>query len=212
MRETFRLIYSDYRRYRAIGGTDEGSLLGIILLTQGFWASTVYRLAHYITLIRPFIVRRVLRILFLFIEKWVEIITSIRIPGDCVIGKGLYIGHFGPIVVHSQAKIGDFCNLSQGVTIGGLHQGERKGVPVIGNRVYIGPNAIVIGGITVGDDVAIGAGAVVVRSVLPRGIVAGNPAHLISRKGSFGLVNYDNMRSDPVRNTSLKLVEMEEQV
>lgn len=206
--QTLRLVYFDYRRYRATGGDNEGSLLGVLLLTQGFWASTVYRFSHFITCIHPSFLRRILRVLFFFIEKWIEIITGIRIPGECMIGKGLYIGHFGPIIVHSQAKIGDFCNLSQGVTIGVLQRGERTGVPVIGNRVYIGPNAIVIGGINIGNDTAIGAGAIVTKSAADRTVLAGNPARVLSQEGSFEFIHYDGMTQDLERIASVALREV----
>lgn len=206
--DTCRLIYSDYRRYRSVGGGKKASPLGIIFLTQGFWASCVYRISHHITQVSPIMLRRVLRVLFLFVEKWIEIITSIRIPGECTIGKGLYIGHFGPVIINPDAIIGDYCNLSQGVTIGMVQQGDRKGVPVIGNRVYIGPNSILIGNIHFGDDAVVGAGAVVIESVPDRGVVAGNPARLISVKGSFGLVNYDGMNEDPDRQCSLNLLDV----
>ena len=202
------LIYSDYRRYRAVGGNEAGSLLGTVLLTQGLWASIVYRLSHAIaTNKQPSSMRRVARILFLFFEKFVEVVTSVRIPGECSIGKGLYIGHFGPIVIHPDAVLGDFCNISQGTTIGVVQRGTRTGVPVIGSRVYIGPNTVVIGGITIEDDVAIGAGAVVTRSAPARAVLVGNPARAISQQGSFEFVRYDGMEQDPERAASIALRE-----
>jgi serine O-acetyltransferase len=105
--------------------------------------------------------------------------------------------------------MGANCNLSQGVTLGGKDTGQYKGVPRIGDRVYIGPNAIIIGGIEIGDDVAVGAGSVVTKSLPPRSVAAGNPARIISGKGSFESVIYAGMESDPARQASLKLSETE---
>lgn len=189
--DTINLIRSDYRRYRSATGGETANPLSPILFSQGLWASSIYRLSHFSTQIHPRFLGRLIRIIFFFIEKSVEIITGIRIPGECEIGKGLYIGHFGPIILNSTVKMGDNCNLSQSVTIGIVQEGERKGVPVIGSRVYIGPHSIVIGGILIGDDAVIGAGSVVIDSVPPYGVVAGNPAKIISMKGSKGLVNLD---------------------
>ena len=203
--EIINLIYSDYRRYRAIGGKDEGSFLGVLLLTQGFWASCVYRFSHAVVCIKNSRLRRPLRIIFLFIEKWIEIITGIRIPGECSIGRGLYIGHFGHLILNDKSILGDYCNLSQGVTIGVIQTGARSGVPSIGNRVYIGPNALLFGNIKIGSDVAIGAGAVVTKSFADRSVVAGNPARLLSRDGSFELVRFDGMMADTDRMASLSL-------
>ncbi|HNP32566.1 MAG TPA: serine acetyltransferase [Flavobacterium sp.] len=81
------------------------------------------------------------------------------------IGKGFYIGHFGNIVIHGDTVIGDNCNISQGMTIGVSNYGKKKGVPTIGNNVFIGPNAGVFGNITIGNNVTIGANSVVTESI-----------------------------------------------
>jgi serine O-acetyltransferase len=114
---------------------------------------------------------------------------GISISPDTKIGKGFYIGHFGGIVVNTNVVIGDNCNISQGVTLGQVNRGPKAGCPTIGNNVYIGPGAKVIGRIHVGDGAAIGANAVVVDDV-PAGVsVGGVPARIISDKGSEGYVN-----------------------
>ena len=102
---------------------------------------------------------------------------------------------------------GDNCNLSNGVTIGEKFGGQNAGIPRIGNRVYLGPHAILIGNISIGDDAAIGAGAVVTTSVPERGVAAGNPARILSQKGSFDYITYQNMQNDPPRQASQALVE-----
>jgi serine O-acetyltransferase len=153
---------------------------------------------------RVVIVKSIARVIFVVLEKIIEILTGICILPQCRIGGGLYVGHFGPTIVHPQAIVGENCNLSQGVTIGVVQSGDRKGVPRIGDRVYIGPNAVVIGNIDVGDDAAIGAGAVVIHSVPPRAVVVGNPARTVSFNGSFELVRFENMEEDPARMSSLQ--------
>jgi serine O-acetyltransferase len=207
LRRTWALIISDYRRYRA---TSRGTChsWAIPLLVQGFWASSVYRLAHGVNRsLRLPGLRWIARVFFMFAQKWMEIVTGIALPPETMIGPGLYIGHFGGIIVSGRVKIGANCNLSQGVTLGLIQGGERSGVPVIGNRVYIGPQAILIGGLAVGDDAVIGAGAVVTQSVPDRGVVAGNPARLISTRGSFDLIHYDGREQDPGRIASLQKVQ-----
>ena len=82
---------------------------------------------------------------------------GILIPARCTIGEGFFIGHWGTIVVNEKVKIGRNVNISQGVTIGQLNRGKRMGTPVIGNEVYIGPGAKILGNIVVGNNVAIGA-------------------------------------------------------
>lgn len=205
-RETLGNIHSDYRRYRATG---EKGLLQVVLLTQGFWASLAYRLSHlvYIELHIP-IIRQIMRFFSKIIQKVIEILTGISLPSRCRIGQGLYIGHFGQIIVHPETQIGDNCNLSQGVTIGLMSRGKYVGVPKIGDRVFVGPNAIIMGGITIGDDVAIGAGAVVFQPVPPLAVVGGNPARVISYKGSFEYIQFDGMENDSKRLAALEKREL----
>lgn len=109
---------------------------------------------------------------------------GIEISPKTEIGKGLYIGHFGGIVVNAQTKIGKNVNLSHNVTIGANNRGKHKGVPIIKDYVYIAPGAKIIGNITIGNHVAIGANAVVLDDV-PDGVsIAGIPAKIVSHKGS----------------------------
>lgn len=181
----FQLIKSDYKKYKKYGG----SFFGIIFLTQGFWAIFQYRIAHFIyskIKWQPF------RFLGLFIilvnQKIIEIIAGISISAASKIGDSFYIGHFGGIVIHPGAVIGNNCNISQGVTIGVSGRGEKRGVPVIGNEVYIGANTVVAGNIIIGNGVLIGACSMVNNSVEDNSVVLGVPAVILSYKGSKGYI------------------------
>lgn len=114
---------------------------------------------------------------------------GISISSKTPVGAGLYIGHFGGIVVNHGAVIGDNCNIQQGVTLGQVNRGARVGAPVIGNNVFIGAGAKIIGHVHVGDGAAIGANAVVTRDVPAGAAVAGVPARVVSDQGSAGYVN-----------------------
>jgi len=115
---------------------------------------------------------------------------GISIPYQTSIGPGFYIGHFGGIVINEAVVIGRNVNISQGVTIGQSNRGERCGVPVIGEGVYIGPGAVIVGAVSVGKGSAIGANAVVTRDLCENAVAAGIPARVISTKGSAGYVQY----------------------
>ena len=115
---------------------------------------------------------------------------GISIPYQTSIGPGFYIGHFGGIVINEAVVIGRNVNISQGVTIGQSNRGERCGVPVIGEGVYIGPGAVIVGAVRVGKGSAIGANAVVTRDLCENAVAAGIPARVISTKGSAGYVQY----------------------
>ena len=93
------------------------------------------------------------------------------------------------IVVHERSAIGKNCNISHGVTIGIMNRGSKAGVPIIGDNVYIGPGAKIMGNIKVGDNAAIGANAVVTKNVPDNAVVVGVPAKVISYDGSEGYIN-----------------------
>jgi serine O-acetyltransferase len=180
--------------------------LAEILLNTGMWAVFGYRFCRWVYLLdAPWLVRIPLNLVAAVVTLFVRVTTQIELPGNAKIGPGLYIAHTGCIVVNSRAVIGSHCTLTHGVTIGhrGGGRARASGTPVIGDRVYVGPGAAIIGPITVGDDVLIGVGAIVTGSVPPRGVVAGNPARLLSRRGSFDLIEYPDMESDPARLASL---------
>jgi serine O-acetyltransferase len=112
------------------------------------------------------------------------------IPLGAKIGPGLYIGHFGAVVVSGHASVGANCNLSHDVTIGMSPRGPRAGYPVIGDRVYLAPGSRVIGAVKVGDGAAIGANAVVTKDVPPNAVVVGIPARVISESGSADYIQH----------------------
>jgi serine O-acetyltransferase len=91
-------------------------------------------------------------------------------------GPGLKLGHYGNVVVNGDVRIGKNCEIQMGVCIG-RHKG---GVPTIGNNVYIGPGAKIFGGIHIGDNVSIGANAVVNKDVPDNCVVVGIPAKVVS--------------------------------
>jgi len=114
---------------------------------------------------------------------------GIDIPYNTKIGSGLFIGHSCAIVVNSKTIIGKNCNLSHGVTLGQGNRGTRKGFPVIGNNVYIGPGAKLIGSVTVGDNVAIGANCVLTKEAPMNAVIVGVPGKVISYDGSTDYIN-----------------------
>ena len=194
-------IYRDYRRYRAEGSQ---SWFDVVFFNHGFTALWVYRVCHWATRrARNPLARKIAGVSSALARTLTETVCGIGLPPQCEIGEGLCIYHFGPTVLNGRVRIGNHCSLRQGVTLGVAGRGENRGAPTIGDRVDIGANAIVIGRITVGDDAAIGAGAVVTKSVPARAVVAGNPARVLSYRGSFDFIRYDGMEHDPARVAAL---------
>jgi serine O-acetyltransferase len=185
-------------------GNSRGERLREVFFNTGFWAVASYRLRRKMFLVRgPKPLRMILSLTGMILKTLTEVITHVEIPPSVSIGPGFYIAHTGTVVFNSSASLGANCTIATNVVIGHARGGGRGGCPQIGDRVYIGPNAVLIGPITVGEDALIAPGAIVIRSVEPRAVVAGNPAKQISSKGSFELIEYTGMHSDPARLASL---------
>jgi serine O-acetyltransferase len=112
-----------------------------------------------------------------------------EISPTMAIGPGFYLGHFGGVVISPRAVLGSNINIAQGVTIGAASRGARRGAPTLGNRVWVGANAVIVGRVTIGDDALIGPGAYVNFDVPAMSIVIGNPGQIVSQSGSVGYIN-----------------------
>lgn len=178
MDSTFAALRADIRRtYDLLEG---GRLRRIANCARspGVQAVTVYRFGQWLTH-RPAILRLFLEPFFLLGQFLVHVLWGIELPRSARIGAGLYIGHFGSITISPHAVIGTHCSLSPCITIGMSGHGDRFGVPVIGDFVYIAPGARLFGRIRVGDNVKIGANAVVYRDVPDNAVVALDPGFRI---------------------------------
>ena len=176
---------------------------------HGAWASIGFRFATAVEELRvPEPVRLPLRALAALLLFVVRTVTNIDIPVGPRIGGGLYMPHTGYIVVARGSVIGENCTLTPGVVLGHALGGARSSAaaPRLGDRVYLGPGAKVIGPVEIGDDALVGVGAVVTRSLPARGVAVGNPARVIGSTGAFDVLSYPGMESDPARAASLALV------
>jgi serine O-acetyltransferase len=147
----------------------------------GFWALQVYRLGHLRYRFQSRLVRYPLGTLHLVLAKLAEMFCGVTIGVSAHIGRRLIIEHSGAIVVHGNAVIGDDCIIRQGVTIGNQRMDRPFDAPRIGHRVNIGAGAKILGAVHVGDDVDIGANAVVITDVPAGALAVGVPARIILR-------------------------------
>lgn len=176
---TLDLIRSDVTAYgdaMHIGGKPPGARYGLLASLRMVWGSSglravlLYRLAHGLRRGGVAALPTVLYHLNLSLH-------GIDIAAANEIGPGLYIPHPVGTVIHC-ASIGSDVTIVSGVTIG--MRNERE-FPTIGDRVYIGAGARVLGGLQIGCDVAIGANAVVLEDVPDRSIAVGVPARIQAR-------------------------------
>ena len=180
----FQLIISDYKKYKKYGG----NFISILFFTEGFWAIFQYRVANFVSKFKIPVLKHLCQFFCLIWQKGIELLTGVSIPSSASIGHSFYIGHFGGIIINANVIIGNNCNISQGVTIGVSGLNENRGVPKIGNNVYLGANCVVAGDISVGDNVIVSACSLVTRDVESGSVVMGVPAVKISTKGSNGYI------------------------
>ena len=108
--------------------------------------------------------------------------TGIEIHPGATIGRRFFIDHGMGIVIGETTEIGDGVMLYHGVTLGGQVLTQTKRHPTIGNNVTIGAGAKVLGPITIGDNTAVGANAVVTKSIPANSIAVGIPAKVRERQ------------------------------
>lgn len=180
----FQLIILDYKKYKKYGG----NCVSILFFTQGFWAVFQYRIANFVYRLKIPVLKQLGQFFCLVWQKVIEMLTGISIPSSATIGHSFYIGHFGGIIINANAVIGNNCNISQGVTIGVSGLNENRGVPKIGDNVYLGANCVVAGDICIGNNVMVSACSLVTRDVEPNNVVMGVPAVKIASKGSNGYI------------------------
>jgi len=142
---------------------------------QGFWVMVVYRYGRWRYRVRPALVRKFFSLIYHVLFKTVQVVTGIELPCEVELGHNFIIDHFGGIVIHGDAKFGDNCRIRNGVVVGIGHV-EEDGAPIIGHNVDIGVGAKVLGPVRIGDNVLIGANAVVIIDVPDNCIAVGVPA------------------------------------
>lgn len=147
-----------------------------ILFTPGFTYIYFYRKSGQASFF-------LFRVFYTICLKLVSFKFGIQIPSSTKIGEGLRIVHFGTIVVNPDAKIGKNFTIAQGCLIGNA-QGRKSGVPTIGDNVCMNANSIIIGGVSIGNDVLIAPGAFVNFDVPDNSIVIGNPGKIIEKQTS----------------------------
>lgn len=183
------LIRSDFRRYIATGAK---SWLKIIFFNQGFIFTSIFRInsALYDQFYKVPVLNKVIGLHCLIWLKISQVITGLSLPMGVKIGKGLFISHAGTIIINGNCIIGENVNLAPDTIIGFGIKNGIEGFPSIGDRVFIGPGAKIFGPITIGNDVMIGANAVVNSNVPDMAVVAGVPAKIVSMKGSSQYIKF----------------------
>ena len=189
-------MFSTIRRdFQAVFERDPAAttFLEVVINYSGFHAIVLHRIIHGLWLFKIPILPRLF-------SQMVRFFTGIEIHPGAKIGPGFFIDHGMGVVIGETSEIGEDVTIFQGVTLGGTGKERGKRHPSLGDRVVVGTGAKVLGGITVGENVKIGANSVVLKSVPPNSTVVGIPGRIIrgpEGARSIPLLNHNDL-PDPV--------------
>jgi len=165
--------------------------LEVLICYPGIWALIWHKPAH-------FLYKHNMKLIARVISQVTRFFTGIEIHPGAQIGRRCFIDHGMAVVIGETTEIGDDVTLYQGVTLGGTGKDSGKRHPTIGNRVIVSSGAKVLGPFTVGDDVKIGSGSIVLNEIPPGCTVVGIPGKIVKRYGeSTDDLNQVNL-PDPV--------------
>lgn len=170
------LFSQDMARYRAKGYRGKE-----LWMNAAVWSIACYRLGNWLHTARPNILIRIpLKVVSYCLLKWCEVFMEMCIDPQATIGPGFYIGHIGGVHINPQAVLGANCDLAHRITIGASAMG-RQGAPVLGDEVYIGTGATLLGKIKIGSGAKIAANTLVITNVPAGATVMGVPGRIILR-------------------------------
>ncbi len=179
--------------------------LEVLLCYPGVHAMLLHRLAHWLYEHRLYVIARL-------VSHFSRAISGIEIHPGAQIGRRFFIDHGMGVVIGETSVIGNDVLLYQGVTLGGTGHAKAKRHPTLGNHVVIGSGAKVLGDITIGEWVRVGAGSVVVKSVEPHSTVVGIPGRVVAVRGIAVQKEHEELLEhghmpDPVGNMITALTE-----
>ena len=148
------------------------SLIQVIILYPGFHILIYYRISHFLYKHKRYFLARL-------ISQIGKFFTGIEIHPGAKIGRRLFIDHGTGIVIGETATVGNDCTIYHGVTLGGTGKDRNKRHPDIGDNVMIGCGAKILGPIKIGNNVKIGANAVVTKDVQDNSTVVGIPGKVL---------------------------------
>jgi serine O-acetyltransferase len=185
------------------------SVLEILLCYPGLHAILLHRFAHKLYVWGWPLIPRVM-------SQVARFFTGIEIHPGARIGRRFFIDHGDGVVIGETTEIGDGVLIYQGVTLGGTGKEKGKRHPTIGNCVVIGTGAKVLGNISIGDHVKIGAGSVVIKSVPSHSTVVGIPGRIVRARSAQNEELEHGQLPDPewqaIEDLSKRLEQIEQQM
>lgn len=157
---------------------EDFAIHGRDLLSQGFWALFWHRFGNRRMDVRYRVLRAPMTAVYRIMFKVTEWLCGIHLPYNCRVGRRVRLEHFGCMIL-APLSIGSDVVLRQNTTLGIARESDLSGRPVIGDHVDVGAGVVIVGGLTIGRGVIIGANSVVTRSLPPFAVAVGAPARVI---------------------------------
>jgi serine O-acetyltransferase len=182
--------------------------LSIWLYYPGFQALVAHRLFHWLWKMNFGVLNHFTHTLIRLFQYWVKIITNIEIHPAAVIGDNCFIDHGSGVVIGETAVIGNDVVIYQGVTLGGVSTKDEKRHPTLGNNIVVGAGAKILGNISIGDYVQVGANSVVLKDVPSRSTVVGIPGRIAKLNGDLEDVikNLDHHKTPDFIGASIEVL------
>lgn len=171
-RRLWHNLRADVRRHD--GRILTRSVLGLAAFRFGAWALT-----------RGPFGRAIAMRVYGVVERCMRVLTGLHMHCTVLVGEGLHLIHVeGPISIHPDVVLGDRVGLMHGVTIG--LSPDHEGAPILGNDVFVGTGAVILGPVVVGDGARIAANSLVLTDVPPNSLAIGVPARVLPRLSLVG--------------------------
>jgi serine O-acetyltransferase len=167
----------DLKRWKCASIKD----LFYMIFEQAVWVTIFYRIGRMLFLIDIPILKIFFRLIGFFLMKFSELFLGAAIKPGADIGPGFFLSHTGIVRVHPQTKAGKNLSITVGVILGEKGLGG-KGAPILGDNVFIGAGAKVLGTLRIGNNAKIGANAVVTHDIPDDAIAVGVPARILPPK------------------------------
>lgn len=158
-----------------------------VLVTRELWVIWIFRWGSYTYFEAPRLLAPLHKLFWRPWNDFLQTLLDTHVEPESRIGPGFFIGHTGGIWINPNSRLGSMCNVAQGVVIGVAGGGKA---PLIGDRVWIGPHAVITGAVRVGNAAVVGANSLVVGDVADNAVVLGVPAKVLSYSGSGRLVHW----------------------
>ena len=178
----------------------------VAFLYPGLHAVWMYRISHRLW-------ESGFKFMARLISRFASFLTGIEIHPAAEIGERFFIDHGEGVVIGETAEIGDDVLMYQGVTLGGTSKDETKRHPTIGDNVVIGAGAVLLGPIEIGRGSRVGAQSVVLESVPPETTVIGVPGRPVKREAERKEIDLDHAdMPDPIASVLERLLRRQEEL